>query len=142
MGGGQDKPAWTACPHPGGEDNQGGGKITRDSLPPGGGNMSRGVKINCYTGTTYLPEKNLTTKKQSSELLQKVMHVVKLICGIRFPAKRLYMLLLNKEKITAKIYFELNVVSIQPLFLSVFYSDLFISRMQFIIVKCTVNDNQ
>ena len=24
MGGGQDKPAWTACP-PGGEDNQGGG---------------------------------------------------------------------------------------------------------------------
>ena len=35
MGGGQDKPAWTACP-PGGEDNQGGGKITRGASCPGG----------------------------------------------------------------------------------------------------------
>ena len=50
MGGGQDKPAWTACP-PGGEDNQGGGKINRDSLPPGG-QAVQGGKINCYTGST------------------------------------------------------------------------------------------
>ena len=36
MGGGQDKLAWIVCPH-GGEDNQGGGKISRVSLHPGGG---------------------------------------------------------------------------------------------------------
>ena len=42
MGGGQDKPAWTACPPPpGGEDNQGGASC------PGG-------KINCYTGNFSL----------------------------------------------------------------------------------------
>ena len=35
MGGGQDKPAWTACP-PGVKITRVGGKITRDSLPPGG----------------------------------------------------------------------------------------------------------
>ena len=35
MGGGQDKPAWTACP-PGVKITRAGGKITRDSLPPGG----------------------------------------------------------------------------------------------------------
>ena len=36
-GGGQDKPAWAACPR--GEDNQGGrvGKINRDSSPYDGG---------------------------------------------------------------------------------------------------------
>ena len=34
MGGGQDKPAWTACP-PGVKITRVGGKITRDSLPPG-----------------------------------------------------------------------------------------------------------
>ena len=33
MGGGQDKPAWTACP-PGVKITRVGGKITRDSLPP------------------------------------------------------------------------------------------------------------
>ena len=35
MGGGQDKPAWTACP-PGVKITRAGGKISRDSLPPGG----------------------------------------------------------------------------------------------------------
>ena len=34
---------------PGGEDNQGGGKISRDILPPGG-QAVQGGKINCYTG--------------------------------------------------------------------------------------------
>ena len=43
LGGGQDKPAWTACP-PGGEDNQGGGKIPRDSLTLGASSL--GGKIN------------------------------------------------------------------------------------------------
>ena len=35
---------------PGGEDNQGGGQVSRDSLPPGG-QAVQGGKINCYTGT-------------------------------------------------------------------------------------------
>ena len=48
MGGGQDKPAWTACP-PGVKITRVGGKITRDSLPPGG-QAVQGGKINCYTG--------------------------------------------------------------------------------------------
>ena len=48
MGGGQDKPAWTACP-PGVKVTRVGGKITRDSLPPGG-QAVQGGKINCYTG--------------------------------------------------------------------------------------------
>ena len=34
-GGGQDQPAWTACP-PGVKITRVGGKISRDSLPPGG----------------------------------------------------------------------------------------------------------
>ena len=49
MGGGQDKPAWTACP-PGAKITRAGGKITRDWLPPGG-QAVQGVKINCYTGS-------------------------------------------------------------------------------------------
>ena len=49
MGGGQDKPAWTACP-PGVKITRVGGKITRDSLPPGG-QAVQGDKINCYTGS-------------------------------------------------------------------------------------------
>ena len=48
MGGGQDKPAWTACP-PGVKITRVGGKITRDSFPPGG-QAVQGGKINCYTG--------------------------------------------------------------------------------------------
>ena len=54
MGGGQDKPAWTVCP-PGVKITRVGGKITRDSLPPGG-QAVQGGKINCYTGTrrTYV----------------------------------------------------------------------------------------
>ena len=48
MGGGKDKPAWTACP-PGVKITRVGGKITRDSLPPGG-QAVQGGKINCYTG--------------------------------------------------------------------------------------------
>ena len=55
VGGGQDKPAWTACP-PGVKITRVGGKISRDSLPPGG-QAVQGGKINCYTGTFY-PEKN------------------------------------------------------------------------------------
>ena len=39
MGGGQDKPAWTACP-PGVKITRVGGKITPDSLPPGGGGQA------------------------------------------------------------------------------------------------------
>ena len=35
VGGGQDKPAWTACP-PGVQITWVGGKISRDSLTPGG----------------------------------------------------------------------------------------------------------
>ena len=35
---------------PGGEDNQGGGKISWDSLPPRA-QAVQGGKINCYTGT-------------------------------------------------------------------------------------------
>ena len=50
MGGGQDKPAWTACP-PGVKITRVGGKITRDSLPPGG-QAVQGGKINCYTSST------------------------------------------------------------------------------------------
>ena len=41
MGGGQDKPAWTACP-PGVKITRAGGKISRDSLPPGVGQANRG----------------------------------------------------------------------------------------------------
>ena len=48
MGRGQDKPAWTACP-PGVKITRVGGKITRDSLPPGG-QAVQGGKINCYSG--------------------------------------------------------------------------------------------
>ena len=48
MGGGQDKPAWTACP-PGVKITRVGGKITRDSLPTEG-QAVQGGKINCYTG--------------------------------------------------------------------------------------------
>ena len=50
--GGQDKPAWTACP-PGVKITRVGGKITRDSLPPGG-QAVQGGKINCYTGIRLL----------------------------------------------------------------------------------------
>ena len=45
-GGGQDKPAWTACP-PGVKITRVGGKISRDSLPHGG-QAVQGGKINCY----------------------------------------------------------------------------------------------
>ena len=40
MGGGQDKPAWTACP-PGVKITRAGGKISRDSLPPRGASQPR-----------------------------------------------------------------------------------------------------
>ena len=49
MGGGQDKLAWTAYP-PGVKIIRVGGKISREILPPPGGKLSRGGKINCYTG--------------------------------------------------------------------------------------------
>ena len=49
QGGGQDNPAGISYP-PGGEDIQGGGKISQDSLPPGGQAVQGGGKINCYTG--------------------------------------------------------------------------------------------
>ena len=54
LAGGQDKPAWTACP-PGVKIIRVGGKISRDSLPPGG-QAVQGGKINCYTGTSQLRE--------------------------------------------------------------------------------------
>ena len=47
VGGGQDKPAWTACP-PGVKITRVGGKISRDSLHPRG-QAVQGGKINCYT---------------------------------------------------------------------------------------------
>ena len=60
LGGGQDKPAWTACP-PGVKITRVGGKISRDSLPPGGqgnrgwlaprGATCPGGKINWDTGS-------------------------------------------------------------------------------------------
>ena len=59
MGGGQDKPAWTACP-PGVKITRVGGKITRDSLPPGG-QAVQGGKINCYTGPVFLHPDNLAS---------------------------------------------------------------------------------
>ena len=62
MGGGQDKPAWTACP-PGVKITRAGGKISRDSLPPGGqvnrgwlaprGASCPGGKINWDTGSGF-----------------------------------------------------------------------------------------
>ena len=52
VGGGQDKPAWTACP-PGVKITRVGGKISRDSLPPGG-QAVQGGKINCYTGLSFI----------------------------------------------------------------------------------------
>ena len=65
MGGGQDKPAWTACP-PGVKITRAGGKISRDSLPPGGqanrgwlaprGASCPGGKINWDTGIPEITE--------------------------------------------------------------------------------------
>ena len=63
LGGGKDKPAWTACPPGGGgKITRVGGKISRDSLPPGvqanGGWLAPrgascpGGKINWDTGTS------------------------------------------------------------------------------------------
>ena len=71
MGGGQDKPAWTACP-PGVKITRAGGKISRDSLPPGGqanrgwlaprGASCPGGKINWDTGSENLGILNLTAR--------------------------------------------------------------------------------
>ena len=41
LGGGQDKPAWTAC-SPGGEDNQGGGQDIPGQLAPRGASCPGG----------------------------------------------------------------------------------------------------
>ena len=46
--GGQDKPAGISYP-PGVKISRVGGKISQDSLPPGG-QAVQGGKINCYTG--------------------------------------------------------------------------------------------
>ena len=43
LGGGHDKPAWTACPL-GGEDNQGWGQDFPGQLAPPGGMLSRGAR--------------------------------------------------------------------------------------------------
>ena len=72
MGGGQDKPAWTACP-PGVKITRVGGKITRDSLPPGG-QAVQGGKINCYTGL----EKNGNFWSNLAIFLKKFLNC----CGI------------------------------------------------------------
>ena len=71
MGGGQDKPAWTACP-PGVKITRAGGKISRDSLPPGGqvnrgwlaprGASCPGGKINWDTGHRS-PEESMDAKR-------------------------------------------------------------------------------
>ena len=50
--GGQDKPAGISYP-PGVKISRVGGKISRDSLPPGG-QAVQGGKINCYTGSRSL----------------------------------------------------------------------------------------
>ena len=72
MGGGQDKPAWTACP-PGVKITRAGGKISRDSLPPGGqanrgwlaprGASCPGGKINWDTGTIAYKLQNSADEK-------------------------------------------------------------------------------
>ena len=72
MGGGQDKPAWTACPQ-GDKITRAGGKISRDSLPPGGqanrgwlaprGQAVQGGKINWDTGIPFLTNACLESKK-------------------------------------------------------------------------------
>ena len=50
LGGGQDKPAWTACP-PGVKITRVGARDIPDSLPPGGQAVQGGGgKIICYTG--------------------------------------------------------------------------------------------
>ena len=50
FGGGQDKPAWTACP-PGVKITRVGGKISRDILPPGG-QAVQGGKITVTPATS------------------------------------------------------------------------------------------
>ena len=71
LGGGQDKPAWTACP-PGVKITRVGGKISRDSLPPGGqgnrgwlaprGATCPGGKINWDTGTTIFAQISMSLR--------------------------------------------------------------------------------
>ena len=82
LGGGQDKPAWTACP-PGVKITRVGGKISRDSLPPGGqanhgwlvprGASCPGGKINWDTGPFFPPSKMLGSFYLSSRLLDYVI---------------------------------------------------------------------
>ena len=68
LAGGQDKPAWTACP-PGVKITRVGGKISRDSLPPGG-QAVQGGKINCYTGTCDFQQCGILTSVDSDEPVQ------------------------------------------------------------------------
>ena len=48
---------WPGQLTPGGEDNQGGGKISWEILPPGGQAVQGGGggRINCYTGPVRKP---------------------------------------------------------------------------------------
>ena len=67
LGGGQDKLAWTACP-PGVKITRVGGKISWDSLPPGG-QAVQGGKINCYTG--IITEKTTTMRHLTTVFMQE-----------------------------------------------------------------------
>ena len=62
MGGGQDKPAWTACP-PGVKITRVGGKITRDSLPPRGASCPGGQDklLHRHNFVISKRKKNVTT---------------------------------------------------------------------------------
>ena len=66
LGGGQDKPAWTAYP-PGGEDNQGGGQDIPGQLAPRGARQPRLACPpggNLSRGQDKLGHRSLLTNKQ------------------------------------------------------------------------------
>ena len=75
LGGGQDKPAWTACP-PGVKITRVGGKISRDSLPPGvqanrgwlapRGASCPGGKINWDTGSATVAQWGLMGRSSNA----------------------------------------------------------------------------
>ena len=72
--GGQDKPAGISYP-PGVKISRVGGKISQDSLPPGG-QAVQGGKINCYTGA----EDFLRILPYMDGHGSHVRHVTQLIC--------------------------------------------------------------
>ena len=78
MDGGQDKPAWTACP-PGVKITRVGGKITRDSLPPGGQAVQGGkitrtlVKAQLDACTTGIQEVAGSILRSGNSLLWRLV---------------------------------------------------------------------